>query len=307
MIISSATSGSEWFLNGISNLQQQLAQTDRQLSSGFQVQDAADSPFQTPELIGLGSSLAAVQGYQANLVRVQAEASGADTALGTGISLIESARTLALQAANTGFSPENLQTISTQIQGIQQQLVALGNTTVEGRFIFGGSQDQSAPYSFNTTTGTAVSLTTSTAPRIITDTQDQPVYQALTAQQIFDPQDTAGVSTANSTIAALQSLQTALQANDQPGIASSLLLLQNASGYLNQQQAYYGASEQRLTSEQNNAANQSTSLQAGISGIRDTDVTRAATDLAQETTTQAAAMGAEAEISQQKSLFNYLG
>jgi flagellin-like hook-associated protein FlgL len=75
---------------------------------------------------------------------------------------------------------------------------------------------------------------------------------------------------------------------------------------VNQQQAYYGAAEQRLTNETNTAANQVTALQAQIGGIRDTDVAQAATELTQETTDQSAALGAEAEIPQ-KTLFDYLG
>jgi flagellar hook-associated protein 3 FlgL len=306
MIISSAAAGSEWFLNGIANLQQQQTQTTRQLSSGYQVQDASDSPSQTSQLIDLGSSLAAVQTWQTNLTRVQAETTAADTALGSGISLIDSARSLALQAANTTFTPVDLQTIATQIQSIQQRIAGLGNTTVEGRYIFGGNRDQSAPYTFDSTTGTVVPQTTSTASRVIDNAQGQPVYESLTAQQIFDPQDSTGASTSNSTLAALQALQTALQSGNQPGIASALTSLESVSTYLNQQQSYYGAAGQRLTSEQTAAASQSTALQIGIAAIRDTNVPQAATDLSQETSAQSAAVGAEAEISQQKSLFTYL-
>ncbi len=306
MIIDSATTGSDWFLNGISRLEEQITTTERQLTSGYRVQDAADSPGETTDLVRLGSSYAAVQAYQTTLTRVQAEASGADQALGSAISLIENARTLAVQAANTDLSTVNLQSIATQVQGIQQQIAGIANTKVEGRFIFGGNQDQSQPYQFDSATGTIVPLTTSTATRVITDPQGQPVYQALTAQQIFDPQDASGASTGNSTIAALQSLETALQTGDQAGITSALSALENVSDYLNQQQAYYGTSEQRLTTEQNNAADQATSLQIGISGIRDTDFTQAATDLAEETTAQSAAYGAESAISR-KSLFDYLG
>ena len=55
------------------------------------------------------------------------------------------------------------------------------------------------------------------------------------------------------------------------------------------------------------AANQITALQTQIGNIRDTNVAQAATELTQESTDQSAAMGAEAQISQQKTLFNYLG
>ena len=94
--------------------------------------------------------------------------------------------------------------------------------------------------------------------------------------------------------------------DDQAGIAAAVTSLQSASDYLGQQQAYYGTAEQSITSEQNNSASQSTALQAQISGIRDTNVTQAASDLTEESTAQTAAYSAEAEISP-KSLFDYLG
>jgi flagellar hook-associated protein 3 FlgL len=304
MTIGSATTGSEWFLNGIANLQQQEAQTQRQITSGYRIQDAADSPSETQQLINLGSSLASAQAYQSNLIRVQTEATGADQALSSGISLIEQARTLAVQAANTTLSPANLQSIATAVQGIQQQLVSISNTAVEGRYIFGGNQDQTAPFTYDPVTGPAA-VTTATSNRVITDINGQPVFQALTAQQIFNPTDAAGVPAGNNTFAALQALRTALLANNQTGITHALSSLESASDWVNQQQAYYGTSEQRLTSEQNNTANQITSVQISIGGIRDTDIVQAATDLTREAANQSAAFSAQAEISR-KSLFDYL-
>jgi flagellar hook-associated protein 3 FlgL len=306
--ISPAVPGTAWFLNGIANLQQQELQTQRALSSGYRVNDAADSPAQTPDLVRLGSSLASVQAYQTNLSNVQAEATTADQAIGTGISLIQSARSLAAQGANTTSTAATRQTIAIQIQNIQQQIVSIGNTAVQGRYIFGGNQDQSPPYQYDASSATGVDvLTAQTAGRVIVNTQGQTVYQGLTAQQILGPVDATGLPTANSTLAALQSLVTALQANDQPGIATSLTSLQTASSWLNQQQAYYGAAEQRLTSEQNTAANQATALQVQIGNIRDTNVAQAATELTQESTNQSAALGAEAELANSKTLFSYLG
>jgi flagellin-like hook-associated protein FlgL len=82
------------------------------------------------------------------------------------------------------------------------------------------------------------------------------VYQALTAQQIFGPVDASGNPTANNTFSALQSLVTALNANDTTGISNAIASLNTVSTYVNQQQAYYGSAEQTLTSEQNNASNQ---------------------------------------------------
>jgi flagellin-like hook-associated protein FlgL len=149
-------------------------------------------------------------------------------------------------------------------------------------------------------------LTAQTSSLAVVNPSGQTVYQPLSAQQIFDPVDSTGAPTASNTFAALQSLVTALNANDIPGITNAIASLTSASSYLNEQQAHYGTAEQRVTSEQNVAANQTTELQTQISGIRDTNETQAATELTQLSTDQSAAYSAQAAIPV-KSLFNYLG
>jgi flagellar hook-associated protein 3 FlgL len=302
-----ATAGTAWFLEGISTLQNQQAQVQRELSSGYRVQDASDAPAQTPELVLLGSNLAQVQAYQTNLTRVQSEASTADQSLGAAISLVQNAQTLAAEGANSTTSASTRQTLAGQIQGIQQQLVSIAGTTVEGRYIFGGDNDASAPYQYDASSATGVDrLTPQVATRAIASPAGQTVYQSLSAQQIFDPEDSTGAPTAANTFAALQSLVTALNANDTAGITTAVTSLNTSSTYLDQQQAYYGNAEQRLTGEQNTSANQATALQVQISGIRDTDVTQAATQLTQLSTDESAAYAAQAAIPV-KSLFDYLG
>lgn len=307
MITGSSAIGAEWFLNGISNLQRQEIKTQQEISSGYQVQDAADSPAQTPALIALGSDLASAQSYQTNLGRVQAETTAADSGLSVSLTLIDQARALATQGASSTARASDRQNLATQVQSIQQQIVSIANTTVEGRFIFGGSQDQSGPYQYDVASATGVdALTVSTSNRAIVNPSGQTVYQSQTASTIFDPRDALGDPTTSNTFAALQNLYNALQANDPAATADALTSLETASTWVNRQQATYGTAEQRLSQEQNDTANRITSLKTQISGIRDTDITQAASDLARETTSQAAAFSAQAEIPR-KSLFDYLG
>ena len=307
MMISSATAASEWFLNGVANLNQQITKTDEELSSGYQVQDASDSPAQTPALVELGSQLATVQDYQTNLTRVQAEAEGADEALGSAITSINSALTLGAEGANSSNSAATDQTLAGQIQSIQQQVVSLANTTVAGRYIFGGSADQSAPYQYDAESATGVDqLTVSSANEVFVNPAGQTIYQPLTAQQIFAPVDANGVPTAGNTFAALQNLETALTNNDPAGIATAITALQGASGYLNQQQSYYGASEQQITAEQNNAANQSTALQAQIGQHPGYQCHPGRHRSEQESIADGCLFGAKPRF-RTKSLFDYLG
>lgn len=300
MITSSATIGSNWFLNGLDNLQRQEAITQRQLSSGFKVQDASDAPVQTQPLIALETRLATFQNWQTNLSQVQAEATAADQALGQGVSLIEQARTIASQGANSTATAGTRLNLAAQVQSLQQQLVGIANTAVQGRYIFAGDQDTAAPYALNSANPNGVTqITSGVSTRVVTDPDGNVVYQPQAGPQIFD-------QNGSSAFLALQNLSTALANNDQPGTAAALQSLEGVSDWLNEKQSGYGTAEQQITSSQTAASNAILSLQAGISSIRDTDIAQAATDLARETTNQSAAVAAQAELSQ-KSLFDYLG
>jgi len=302
--------GTAWFLNGISILQQEQQQTQMQLSTGYRISTAADSPVDTPALVQLGSSLAAVQAYQQNLTNVQTEANTADQSLQQSITLIQRAVTLGTQGASSTATANTDQTLAAEAQGIQQEIIAIANTQVNGRYIFGGDQDFASPYQLNAGAGngTGVSkLTAQAGSRTIVNTEGQTIYQPLTAQQIFDAADNNGNPSPNNTFLALQSLISDLQAGNQANIANDVTALQQASAYVGQQQAYYGAAENRLTAEQTQAANSVTLLQTQIAGIRDTNVAEAATELTQESTDQQAALGAEAEVARQKTLFDFIG
>lgn len=307
MIVSAAGIGAQWFLNGVNNLQNEIVKTTNALSSGYQVNSAADAPQETTQLVDLGSQLGRLQTYQTNLSSVQNDAQTSDQTLGSAITLIQNAQSIAAQAQGIGITASQMQTMASQIQGIQQQMVSLANTTVAGNYIFGGDQG-TAPYQYDATSATnsVDQLTTQTSTYAFANPSGQTVYQPLTATQIFDNQDSSGTPTANNVFVALQSLNTALQNNDATGVSNALSSLDTASNWLNQQQAYYGASEQRITSEQNTVANQITSVQTSIGGIRDTDEVQAATDLTQEIAAQSAAYEAQAALPQ-KSLFDYLG
>jgi len=305
MTVNSAAIGADWFLNGIANLQARELLTQQQLSSGYAVSTAADDPAATQQLVDLGSSLAAAQAYQTNLTNVQAEASAADTAIGYAVNLLQSAQSLATQGASSTASATVRQNLATQVQAIQQQVVSLANTTIAGRYVFGGDQEQSAPYQYDASSAEGVdALTSAVATKEIVSPSGESIYQPLAAGAIFDPQS-GGQPAGTNTFAALQNLQSALATNNTAGITAALAALGTSTTWLNQQQVHYGTAEQVISSQQNAVAGQITQIQSSISSIRDANIAQAATDLTQESTDQQAAMAAEAELPQ-KSLFDYL-
>jgi len=82
--------------------------------------------------------------------------------------------------------------------------------------------------------------------------------------------------------------------------------VQSAGTYLNQQLAFYGVTQNRVTSETDFAQNYETQLKTQLSGIEDADLTQAITEMQQAVTQQTAALSSRAKLPK-TSLFDYLG
>jgi flagellin-like hook-associated protein FlgL len=178
---------------------------------------------------------------------------------------------------------------------------------VQGRYIFSGDDDQNPSYQLDLSAPNGVDqLTTAGATRQVQNPEGGTFQASLTAQQIFDDQNSDGSSAPDNVFNALNSLRTALLNNDQTGISTSQSLLQQASTHLNNSQAFYGNVENQIQSATSFAATYSTQLTTQISNIEDADVTGAATELTAANTQLQAAFEAQAKVPT-TSLFSFLG
>ncbi|SPE23321.1 exported hypothetical protein [Candidatus Sulfopaludibacter sp. SbA3] len=107
--------------------------------------------------------------------------------------------------------------------------------------------------------------------------------------------------------AALNSLLTALNNNDQAGITQAATSLKSADTYLNQQVAFYGEAENRVAAASDLAQKFQTQQQSQLSNLRDADIPAVALQLSQAQLDQQAALSAESKIMQTPNLFSYLG
>lgn len=306
MITGASTPGTDWFLNGLNNTRSAEAVTERQISSGFRIASAADSPGEITDLVGLDASLAQNKVAQQNYSRVKAEFDTADQVLSNGISIVESARALGLQGANTSADTSTRQGLASQVQGLINQVVSLGNTSVSGRYIFSGDTSNVVPFQADATAAPGYSYQgAASSTRQVLDTNGSPLPGTPTAQQIFDHRDATGQPASDNVLYALQNLVTALQSNPS-GIPDAVTALQGASTYLNQQQSGIGVASQGLAAATQQASTLNTNIQTSISSIRDTDVTQAAINLSTEKVAESAALAAEGGLSH-KSLFDFIG
>ncbi len=290
------------FLADLGQIESRISQTNQQISSGVRVSQASDDPGAIASILDFQNQMDQITQVQANLNLAQNDASTADGALQSASSVMDQLISLAAEGATATQTASTRATFGQQVQQLEQQLVSIANTSVGGRYIFGGDDPATAPYTFNWSSPEGVIQNNPgvTNTRVITDASGNSIVPGMTAQQIFDAPGSANV------FQAAYSLGQALLSNDASGSATAAGLLKTAAAQVEQATAYYGNTESWIQQANSASSARYTTLQHGLSGLRDTDVATAATELTLNQTALEAALSAHASLSN-KTLFSFLG
>jgi flagellar hook-associated protein 3 FlgL len=136
------------FLADLNATENRITQLNKQITSGVRVSQASDDPAALASILETQSDIDRTTQTQTNLQQASTVASSADGALASASSLLDQLRSLAAQGANSSATAATRTTLSQQVQAIEQQLVSIANTQVEGRYIFGGDDPNTQPYTF---------------------------------------------------------------------------------------------------------------------------------------------------------------
>src|SRR5579871_5498948 len=145
-MISSINGAADQFLADLNRIQSATDRAERQLSSGLRVANPSDGPDQVSQILQLRAAMALTSQRQANLSLTQSEVAGSEQALESAVQVVEHAATLAAQGGTGTATLSDRQEIAGEASSLEEQLVGLANTSVGGRYIFSGDQDQSAAY-----------------------------------------------------------------------------------------------------------------------------------------------------------------
>jgi len=305
-MIPGLSSANAQFVADVNNLQSQITDTQNQLATGLRVNQASDAPQELGDIFQSRADLANVNQVSQNLNSVQALVNAGDSSVQSAIQFMQNALSLGTEGASSSASPSTQSALATQVQSLLSQMVGLSQTQVNGVYIFSGDQSGSPAYQLDPTSPTGVKqLVTAQATQQIADPSGVTFPISLTAQQIFDARDGSNNPTPQNVFAALNNLQLALQSGNNANITAAIGDIQSASAYLNQQLAFYGTAQNRITSALDLAQKFQLQDQTQLGNLQDADVTSLALQLTQQTTSLNAAMAAEAKRPT-TTLFDYL-
>lgn len=307
-MLSTISAAGQQFVNSVNNIQARLNAAEQQLATGSKVNQPSDAPDQISPILQLHSSIQQNTDIQNGLNTALTSMKASEGALSSAVDLLQSASVTATEATSTTQTADTRATLAQTIEGIMGQMVASSRTMVGGNYVFSGDQPNSPLYQLdlNATDGTGVDrLQVAASTSLVQGSGGARYSTSLSANDIFDPRNADGTPTSNNTFAALNSLRVALLANDSTGIANSVSALSTASTYMNNQLAFYGQAESRVSSDLNQAQSDGLQLQTELTSKTDADMTQAITELTQGTTQLQAALSARAKLPN-TSLFDVL-
>ncbi len=295
------------FLASLSHLEIRISQVNQQISSGVRVNQASDDPSAVAPILQYQGEINQIQQVQTNLSSVQTEAQSADGALQTASTLLDQLVSIGSDGASSTASAGSRASLGEQVQGLEQQLVSIANTSVNGCYIFGGDSPETAPYTFDWSSPDGIVQNSNpTNTTIVADANGSQIVPRLTAQQIFDVRNSGGTPATGNIFNAVYSLGQALLSNDQTGVQNALDDLKAGVTQLTQATTTYGNIQTWIQQASQTATTQLNNVTQALSSIRDSDVATDATQLTLEQTALEAALSAHGSLNT-KSLFSYLG
>jgi flagellar hook-associated protein 3 FlgL len=158
-----------------------MEQAQERISTGKRINRPSDDPFGAEAVLRLRTSQANVEQFQQIGVTVHDGLMSADTSLESYEQLLDRARSLLTQGSSDSTGQAGRDSIAVEIDSLRQSMLNIANATSNGRFSFGGTRQDVAPY--DAAGVPAASATSQQMVQIIPG--GAPVVAGVTAESVF--------------------------------------------------------------------------------------------------------------------------
>jgi len=272
-----------------------------ELSTGVKVNSLSDDPVAFSQNVLLSAQLSADDTFSQTASSAGSLLQVSDSVLGSVVSQLNQAVTLATQGNNGTLDSSNLKTIATELSGIRDEVLSLANSPYLGRYIFSGSQGGTPPFAVDNSTSPATVTYQGDDDVSYVQTPDGHTIQTnIPGDQIFT---VAGANVLGSLNALIADFSSGTVASTS---VADLGELNQSLNYVDQQRTIIDASITQLTASSNSSASEATQLQSAQDALLQTNTAQVASQLSSAETQQAALTQVIAAIDQQGTLFSRL-
>jgi flagellar hook-associated protein 3 FlgL len=276
--------------------QEQLSQ---ELSSGLRVTSIGDDPVAAAQNVQLLNSIQQDDSFTQTTSLTQGMLQVADSTLGSVVTQLNQALSLATEANNGTLNANDLKSISSQIAGVRDEVLSLANTSYQGQYIFAGSQTVTTPFTLDsTTTPATVTYNGDSDVSTLESPNGQAIQLNVPGNQIFTSATANVLGTLNNLVA---DYSTGGAGN---GVADTEALT-NALNFVSQQRVTIDNSITRLNNASGVATEQASQLTVAQTNLMQADVASVSTQLSLTESQQSALINVIAALGQ-GSLFDKL-
>lgn len=285
------------FLTDLRGNHADLARVQRQVSTGKRILSPSDDPVGIAIALGLRRDQGATAAWRRNIDDSLTWLHTTDRALGQALDVVQRAHELAVQGGNGTLSAAARALIAAEVDSLKSQFVEIGNSSLGGRYIFGGTATDAAPFDPATETA-VVPVNTGLINREVA--QGSVVSINITADRLHDPPGAVP-----DLFTTLTNLSAALQANDSAGISAALGELSAHQDNISALRGEGAAKVNRLELTASRFEAQEIATGDQLSRIEDADMAEAITELKMRETVYRSALAVGARVIQ-PSLLDFL-
>jgi flagellar hook-associated protein 3 FlgL len=277
-----------YITNLVSSLDQTQSneqQLSAELSSGTSITSLGQNPVSAGENVLLLNQIQQDDSFTTSASTVTGQLQVADSALGSVVSELTQAVTLATSANNGTMNSSDVKSISNQIAGVLDEVESLANTNYQGQYIFAGGQTGTSPFTTSTTTSPAVtSYNGDEDVNYLELPNGQKIQLNVPGDQIF-----LGTGT-NSVFGALNALVADYSSGtvDTSKAVSDTEALGTALNYVSQQRVTIDNSITQITAASSAVTNEKTQLTTAQTDLLQADIPTVSTQLSLAETQQTA-------------------
>ena len=271
-----------------------------ELSSGLAVSSLSDNPVAAGQASMLTSTISQDDTFVQTAATAESLMQVADSALGSVVTQLTSALSLAVEGNSGTESASDLTALSQQLGSIRDQVVSLANTSYQGTYIFAGSDGNVQPFAVDTsTTPATTTYYGDTQVGSVTTENGQQIQTGLAGSAVF-------LAPGADVMTALNNLVADFAGGTVSGTASTDIgVLQTALSNVSQQRLSLDSSLNRLQTASSFAQTDATNRTATVSTLVSADPATVATQLSSAETQNQALMSVIATVEKQ-SLFDMI-
>ncbi len=274
---------------------QNIQHYQEQLSSGKRINRPSDDPLGAMRAQQIHTQLNKIDQYSRNSTYAKSWMNTTETALSQSSDLLIRLKEIAVSFSSDNYNADSRQSAAAEVQNIKDQLMALANTKVGNRTIFGGHKTESPAFLLDGT------YSGNDGEIKINLNSDIAVPINLTGDQVFESDSSAD----KNVFATLDDMISALESNDPSGVSDTMNELDTTFSNVNRSLSIIGSRQNQIQNVNSSQSDKKIQYKDELGQVEEVDIVDTTINLQSAQNTFQAALLSSSGIGK-LSLANYL-